>query len=306
MKKKFNTAFKIVGFICLVYFYLGCLAPLRLWVYLGKIMGRLLYMIDSKHRRIALSNLRFALGTEKTDRELHAIARRSFEEFGMIAHEWSRLKYTKKEELLRLIDVEGMENLLAARKKNPAVILFGAHFGNWEYTHLFYGSAIHRLNFIVRAVDNPMIEAERLRCNTAFGVNILYKQNGLRPAIKNLKNGEDLVIFVDQKVNMSEGIIVRFFDKTTATIPLVPALSLKYNAPIVPMFIVRCEDRIHHKIIFLPELELNRELQDQDQIIADGTQRQNDVIESMIRKYPQQWLWLHRKWSRHYPEIYKY
>jgi KDO2-lipid IV(A) lauroyltransferase len=306
MKKKSNTAFRIVGFICLAYFYLGYRVPLRLWVYLGKIMGRLLYLIDSKHRKISLSNLRFTLGPEKTESELRAIARRSFEEFGMIAHEWSRLKYTKKEDLLRLIDVEGIENLLAARKKNPAVILFGAHFGNWEYAHLFYGSTVHRLNFIVRAVDNPMLEVVRLAYNTAFGVNILYKQNGLRPAIKNLKKGEDLVIFVDQKVNMSEGIIVRFFDKTTATIPLVPALSLKYNAPIVPMFIVRSEDRIRHKIIFLPELELNRDLQDQDQIIADGTQRQNDVIESMIRKYPQQWLWLHRKWSRHYPEIYKY
>ena len=65
MKKKSNTAFQIVGVMCLAYFYLGYLAPLRLWVYLGKIMGRLLYMIDSKHRRIALSNLRFALGPER-------------------------------------------------------------------------------------------------------------------------------------------------------------------------------------------------------------------------------------------------
>ncbi len=305
MKKKSNTAFQIVGVICLVYFYLGYLAPLRLWVYLGKIMGRLLYMIDSKHRKISLANLRFALGPEKTDRELRSIARRSFEEFGMIGHEWSRLKYTGREELLSLVEVEGMENLLAARKKNLAVILFGAHFGNWEYAHLFYGTVIHRLNFIVRAVDNPVLEAVRLKYNTDFGVNILYKQNGLRPAIRNIKNGEDLIIFVDQKVNLSEGIMVRFFGKDTATIPLVPALSLKYGAPIVPMFIVRSEDRIRHRIIFLPELELNRDLHDQDRIIADGTQRQNDVIESMIRKYPQQWLWLHKKWSRHYPEIYR-
>jgi len=305
MKKKSDIAFRIVYLIGLVYFFLGHVAPLRLWVYLGKILGRLLYVVDSKHRRIALSNLRFALGDGKTDKELRIIARRSFEEFGMIAHEWTRLKYIKKEELLRLVDVEGMENLQAARKKNPAVIFFFAHFGNFEYMHLFYASTIHRLNFIVRAIDNPFLEPIRAAYNTAFGVNILYKQNGLRPAIKNLKNGEDLVIPVDQKVTMSEGIPVRFFDKTTATIPLVPALSLKYNAPIVPMFIVRCEDTIRHKIIILPELNLNHDLKDQDKIIEDGTQRQNDIIESMIRKYPQQWLWIHRKWSRHYPEIYK-
>jgi len=268
-------------------------------------MGRLLYVIDAKHRRISLSNLRFALGPETPERELRSIARRSFEEFGMIAHEWTRLIYIEKGELSRLIDVEGMENLLAARKKNRPIILLGAHFGNWEYAHLFYGSNIHRLNFIVRAIDNPFLEVLRVRYNIAFGVNILYKQNGLRPAIKNLKKGEDLVLFVDQKVTMSEGIMVRFFGKNTATIPLVPALSLKYNAPIVPMFIVRCKDPIRHKIIFLPELELELGLQDQERIIAEGTQRQNDIIESMIRKFPQQWLWLHRKWSRHYPEIYE-
>lgn len=305
MKKKSIIAFRIVYVIALVYFFIGHLSPLRLWIYLGKLLGRLLYLVDSRHRRIALSNLRFALGPDKSDRELRSIARKSFEEFGMIAHEWTRLKYIKKDKLLKLINVEGLENILAARKKNAAVILFGAHFGNWEYAHLFYASTVNRLNFIVRAIDNPFLEPIRVNYNTALGVNILYKQNGLRPAIRNLKNGEDLVIFVDQKVTLSEGIMVRFFDKDTATIPVVAALSLKYNAPIVPMFIVRCEDRTRHKIIFLPELKLNRDLPNQDQIIADGTQQQNDIIESMIRKHPQQWLWLHRKWSRHYPEIYK-
>jgi len=112
-------------------------------------------------------------------------------------------------------------------------------------------------------------------------------------------------LLLDQKTNMSEGIMVRFFVKLTAMIPLVPALSLKYDAPIVPIFIVRSEDPIRHRIIILPELKLNHDLKEQDKIIEDGTRRQNDIIESMIRKYPHQWLWIHRKWSRHYPEIYR-
>lgn len=306
MKKKSIIAFRIVHVMALVYFFIGRIFPLRLWVYLGKLLGRLLYIVDSKHRRIALSNLRFALGKERTDKELRSIARRSFEDLGMRAHEWTRLKYVKRERLLKFVEVEGMENLVEARKGNSALILLGAHFGNWEYAHLFYARTVNRLNFIVRAIDNPFLEPIRARYNRDFGVNILYKQNGLRPAIKNLKNGEDLVIFVDQKAILSEGIMVRFFDKETATIPIVSALSLKYNVSIVPMFIVRDEkDPLRHKIIFLPELKLNRDLPSQDQIIADGTQRQNDTIESMIRQYPQQWLWLHRKWSRHYPEIYR-
>jgi KDO2-lipid IV(A) lauroyltransferase len=265
--------------------------------------GLFLYWVDFPHRKIALANLRFALGNENALPELRTIVRKMFLEFGMISHEWIRLKYIKKEELLGLVEVEGLENLKAAKQKNRAVILLGAHFGNFEYAHLYYAGVINHLTFIVRAIDNPLLEAERLKCDASYGVRILYKQNGLRPAIKHLKEGEDLVIFADQKVSPTEGIPCQFFGKTTATIPLVPALSHKYGAPIIPMFIVRCKDLIHQKIIFLPELKLDPN--DGDQMIARATQRQNDIIEAMIRQYPQQWLWLHRKWSYHYPEIYK-
>ena len=303
MKKKPSIAFRIVYAFCLVYFFLGRLTPLRMWVFIGKMFGLFLYLIGSKYRMIALANLRFAFGSEKTEQELQVIARKMFMEFGMISHEWTRLKYIKKEKLPDLVEVEGLENLKAAKQNNRPVILLSAHFGNFEYTHLYYAITINRLDFIVRAIDNPLLEVERLKYNTAFGVRILYKQNGLRPAIKNLKAGDDLVIFADQKVNLSEGILCKFFGKATATIPLVPALSQKYGAPIVPMFIVRCKDPIHHKIIFLPELRLDPN--DGEQMIARATQRQNDIIEAMIRRYPQQWLWFHRKWSYHYPEIYK-
>jgi KDO2-lipid IV(A) lauroyltransferase len=303
MQKKPSIGFQIVYVVCRVYFFLGRLTPLRLWVFIGRMFGQFLYLIDYPHRKIALANLRFAFGTEKTEQELGVIIRNMFMEFGMISHEWCRLKYIKKEELPDLLEVEGIENLRAAKQKGRAVILLGAHFGNFEYANLFYASTISRVDFIVRAIDNPFLEAERLKCDAAFGVRILYKQNGLRPAIKNLKNGEDLIIFADQKVNLSEGILCKFFGKTTATIPLVPALAQKYGAPIVPMFIVRCKDPIHHKIICLPELKLDPN--DGEQMITRATQRQNDIIEAMIRRYPQQWLWFHRKWSYHYPEIYR-
>jgi Kdo2-lipid IVA lauroyltransferase/acyltransferase len=277
--------------------------PLRVWVFGGKVFGKFLYAIAGKQRNIALINLRLAFGETKTEKEIRTIARKCFEEFGMIAFEWLTLKNLKKEKLDGLIEVEGMENLLAARKKNPSVIFLGAHFGNWEYAHLYYAANINRLSFIVRAVDNPALETERVSYNTRFGVDILYKKNGLRPAIKNIKHGEDLVIFADQKVNLSEGFPCRFFGKEVATIPVAPALSEKYHAPVIPMFIVRGENSIRHKIIFLPELKLYSN--DGEEMIARATQRQNDIFEEIIRKYPHQWLWFHKRWSYHYPEIYK-
>jgi KDO2-lipid IV(A) lauroyltransferase len=295
---------RLIYTLSLLYILCGRIIPLRFWLFLGRAFGLLFYFLDRKHREIAFSNLRFAFGNTKTEREIQAIARKTFEEFGMISHEWIKLRKMQIEELAELILVEGAGYLRAAKEKSEAVILLGAHFGNWEYAHLFYASTINPLNFIVRAIENPFLESERVAYNTHFGVRILYKENGLRPAIRNLKKGEDLVIFADQKVNLQEGILCRFFGKTTSTLAIVPFLALKYHVPVVPMFIVRCKDRVHHRLIFLPELVI--ESSGKEEAILKATQQQNNVIEAIIRAYPQQWLWFHRKWSYHYPEIYKF
>jgi len=304
MKKEQKLLNAIITTIYITLRSLAGIIPLRPWVFMGRVLGKFLYTVAAEQRKISLINLHIAYGDLKTEAELKAIVRKVFEEFGMIALEWMTLKNLKKERLDKLIEVEGMEHLLAARKKNPSVIFLGAHFGNWEYAHLYYASNINRLSFIVRAIDTPYLERERISYNTRFGVEILYKQNGLRPAIKNLKNGIDLMLFSDHKVNLSEGLLCKFFGKDVATIPVAPALSEKYHAPVIPMFIVRrSDDPVRHKIIFLPELVLDPN--DGDEMIAKATQRQNYVFEEIIKKYPQQWLWLHKRWSLHYPEIYK-
>jgi KDO2-lipid IV(A) lauroyltransferase len=199
-----------------------------------------------------LRNLRFAFGKEKGEDEIVSLARKNFQQFGMIACEWARLKYITKGELQELVNIEGKEHLIAAKKKSPAVILLGAHFGNWEYAHLLYASTINRLNFIVRAIDIPFIEKERVAVNENFGVGILYQKNGLRPAIRNLKKGEDLVLFADRQAGSKEGITCQFFGKETSTLTLVPTLAKRFHIPIVPMFIIRSKDRVHHRIVFFP------------------------------------------------------
>jgi KDO2-lipid IV(A) lauroyltransferase len=249
-----------------------------------------------------LRNLKFAFGKEKRGEEIGSIARSNFQQFGMIAFEWARLKHMSKETLVNLIRVEGKEHLIAAKRKSRSVILLGAHFGNWEYAHLFYASSINPLNFIVRAIDNPFLEVDRVAYNQDFGVRILYQENGLRPAIRNIKKGEDLVIFADRKANSKEGIECRFFGKQTSTLTLVPTLAQRFHIPVVPMFIVRCSDMIHHRIIFLPELEIGNK--EKKESIRDATQGQSDIIESVIRTYPDHWIWLHRRWKKHYRYLY--
>ncbi len=298
-----NIGHHIVYLFILLFHSISMIIPLRIWLFFGKCFGYFIYLIDWHHRKIALINLRFAFGDEKDDKELRTIVRSNFILLGITGFEWIRLMGLTKVSLDKIknrIHVEGEEHLVTAKKKNPSVILLCAHFGNWEYAHLYYADTFNCLNFIVRAIDNPLLEKERVAYNERFGVKILYKENGLRPAIKNLKKGEDLVIFPDRKAKPHEGIPCRFFNKKTNTISIVYTLATKYNTPVVPMFIFRStEDITRHKIVFFPEM--NIEVMD----ITEATNHQNDIIEKAIRQYPAQWLWIHRKWKCYHEEIYR-
>ena len=270
---------------------------------IGRTLGRMACAADARHRNIARQNIGFALGDSYNDREIDRLVYQNFAQWGMITYEWMRLRCFDRYPRGRLpapVEISGEKHLRRAKAKSQAVLLLSAHFGNWEYGHLHYAATINPLNFIVRHIDHPYAEKYRVAYNQHHGVNILYKEKGLKPAIRRLKKGEDLVIFVDQRAKAREGIQCRFFGKETKTLPIVAALAKKYNYPIVPMFVVRQPDKTSHKIVFLPELPY-----DESDTVESIAQRQNDVIETMIRKHPDHWLWIHKKWKKEYPEIYK-
>jgi KDO2-lipid IV(A) lauroyltransferase len=277
--------------------------PLSMGLVGGRLMGAAACRLLNRHRNITAANLKFAFQNEKSPAELQRLVYQNFQQWGMIAFEWARLARMGGAQPGKFpfpVRVRGLGHLQAARRKNQAVVLLSAHFGNWEYGHYYYGRHIHTLNFIVRRIDNPYLESCRLASNHRYGVNILYKEVGLKAAIKNLRKGQDLVIFADQKANPREGVVGRFFGRNSTSIPLVASFAKKFELPIVPMFVVRRGNGASHELTFLPELEYSPG----DSVIAI-TQRQNDIIEKMIRRHPDHWLWMHRRWKTEYPEIYK-
>ncbi len=277
--------------------------PPAIGLAMGRMLGFLACAADAKHRNIARSNLKFAFGEEKSDREIDRLVYRNFMQWGMIAYEWGRMRFFHRRPPGRLpvpMSISGAAHLQAAKAKSPSVLLLGAHFGNMEYGHLHYAGNINPLNFIVRLFENPYLENLRVTVYRHHRLTILYKEKGLKTAIKRLKRGEDLVILSDQKANRKEGAACRFFGRQTMTMPLVAAMAKKYGYPIVPMFVVREKMSAAHKIVFLPELTY-----DGGDSLESIAQRQNDVIEAMIRKHPDHWLWMHRRWKTEYPEIYQ-
>lgn len=270
---------------------------------IGRRLGSLVFRINSRPRRIAQINIKFALQNAVTDTQAIEMVHRNFQQWGMIALEWTKLPGFNS--VLQApepvgFEVMGRSHWQKAKQESSALLLLGAHFGNWEYCHGYYASKLNRLNFIVRSINNRYIERKRLASNAGLGVNILYKDGGLKPAIKNLRKGQDLVIFADQNVNEAEGVKCRFFGHKTSTLTVLASLAKKYNLPVLPMFCVRKNNSGVHQITFQEPLAF-----DPDATIPEIAQMQNDVIERMVRDHPDHWLWMHRKWKHYHPEIYK-
>ena len=275
--------------------------PQRGLAALGTFFGTLGHFLDVRHRRTIIRNLAFAYGKSRDSTQIRRLALRNFQQFAITAHEWMCLKDPDFEQLEAQVTVKGLENLKMAKAHGRSVILVGAHFGNWEYGHIYYARKINRLNFIVRAVENPFLERERVRYNTKAGVNILYKHNGLRAAIRGLKKGEDLVIFVDRNTNLKEGIPCLFFGKRAPTLTIAVQLADRLNLPLVPMFTVRKRSGKGHELIFLPPIELEG---GQGHRLEQDVQKLCDTVETMVRDYPDHWIWFHKRWKHFYPELY--
>ena len=288
------------------HFTLSRCMPPATWLGVGRSLGSLLYLLAGKHRKIARANLRFAFGDTLPEETIDRIICDNVRQFGMIGQEFVKFMQPVGE-TARMVDaavtVEGEEHLRAARAKSRSVILLGAHFGNWEMGHLYYARHYNRLNFIVRRIDNPLVENVRYSYNTKLGVNIIYKENGLREAIQHLKNGEDLVIFADQNAGPKEGIAVNFFGHPTTSLYIAPSLAQKYRLPLVPMFTVREKNPYRHRLVFLPEIPISGDAPKEG--IETLTRRQNEALEQIIARYPDHWLWFHRRWKVDYPEIYR-
>lgn len=301
-----NNAFfaRIVQALAFLFCALAFITPHRIWLFFGATLGKIAHLFLKRHRQYALANIKFALGDEYSEQEQKRIVRDSFILLGMSVFDGLRcpgFTISGLEKNEKNISFEGWEHFETAKETGKGILLLNGHFGITELANLYYVKNTGRkLNFILRRFDNQHMQKVVTAHNKKFGINHLYKQNGLRPAMKNVMKGEDLIIFPDQSSNLKEGIRSTLFNKPSITLSLLPALALKLGCPILPMFIFRQENKISHKIVFFPPI-----IAKEGDTLEELTQRQNDAIEKAIRMQPEQWLWLHRRWKENKPEMYK-
>ena len=274
--------------------------PRRVVLLFGEAAGALVYRLDFRHRRIALDNLNRALGRSLSSGERRRTARRSMMNFFRSVFDILKTAPWPPGRVEELIDVQGIKNLETALARDRGVLLFTAHFGNWE---MVITPIARRVPFhvIVRALDNPLIDRELESVRARRGATVLNKFGAGRPVLRALGRKGAVGIVIDQNVLRREAVFVDFFGIPAATTPALAVFHLRTGAPIVPMFCVPAPgDR--YRLIFGPPVDLllsGDETADVLKITAACTK----MIEDAIRRDPGFWLWIHKRWqSRPYDE----
>lgn len=261
----------------------------------GELIGELLYRVMNRRRAIGYKNLDIAFGNQLSKQEKQRILRANFRNLGKSLVEMIHFPKMSKRYLQEKVNIVGQENYLAAMSKGKGMIYLTAHFGNWEISSHAQSAAGHPLNIVVRPLDNPYLDNIVTTLRTLYGNTLLARGKGLKRMISALKNKEAVGILMDQNTMRSKGIFVDFFGKPACTVPVIAILALRYEVPVIPGFIVRTGFDTH-TLYLGSEIDIQR-TGDAQKDIEINTAHFNTIIEDFVRRYPDQWFWIHNRWK---------
>ena len=270
------------------------LLPRPFCLAIGKAFGHLVYHIDRKHRQIALSNLNIAFGSRISIAKKKRIAKSSFRHFGGVFADIIKIQHVKQDKIRRSLSIEGTEHLENALLQGKGVLIFSAHFGNWEIATALV-SHIGKVNVVARPLDNMLLEKEILQIRKKLGASVISKQQAARPILRALMANEIVAILIDQNTVRDQAVFVDFFGKSAATTPSLAAFFLKTGAPIVPVFCHPTQGGGYHVMI---QESLGIDMTgEEEQDILKITQLCTKIIQNQIQENPKVWLWFHNRWK---------
>lgn len=266
-------------------------------LWMGRRLGNLIYLLDLEHRRIAIENLRIAFGQQKSEEERRAIAKKNFLNLGMMAVEFFRIPGMDLGTYREKVETEGVDEALKVLEEKKGALLLIGHFGNWELMAMM-SKIIHKTILVIAKPikNNRFLERWFIESRRGIGLEVIPPKNATLKVIHALSQNKLVGIMFDQRGKRSKGIWANFFGRKVPTTPGLAIMALKSGAPVLPVFMIRNGFRKHRLIVKKP-LELIH-TGDFSKDIEANTQLFNDTLESIVRAYPDQWLWIHRRWER--------
>ncbi|UWZ82723.1 lysophospholipid acyltransferase family protein [Occallatibacter riparius] len=274
---------------------------------ISRILVRILtftcYIALSRLRRVGQRNLDLALPKLPPNTK-KKILRHVYRNLGWQLVEFCRMPRYTPENTRNWIRTEGLDHYLAARARGKGVLILTGHLGAWELSSFYHSLMGYPMGMVIRRLDNRVLDeyVNGIRC--LHGNRVLHKDDFARGLLTAMRSGQTVGILMDTNMTPPQGEFVKFFGVTACTASGLARVALKTGAAVLPGFCLWEEKEQQYVLHFGPELDFTRTPKPESAHEADIlalTQQCNDVLESWIRRYPDQWLWIHRRWKTRAP-----
>ena len=258
-------------------------------------LSQLVYLLHFRLRQVGMRNLAMVF-PEKSVAELARILRGEFTSLGRQLAELCQFPRYTPQNVDQVVVYDGLENYERAYARGKGVLFLTAHFGGWELSAFAHSLHGHWLHIVMRPMDNVYLDRMIRRYRTMHGNQTVDKDDFVRGLLAAMKAGEVVGILMDTNMTPPQGIFVNFFGIPACTASGLARIALRTDAAVVPAFTIWDAALGKYRLRFDPALELIR-TGELEADIAANTQRFTKVIEDYVRQYPDQWLWVHRRWK---------
>jgi len=270
------------------------LLPRRAAIIAGKLIAIAAYHLHGKLRRVGYRNLELAM-PELDPADRRVIIRGAFLNLGRLLGEFSQFPKITPQNISKFVVYDGLENYIRASESGRGVLMLTGHVGAWELCAFAHGVYGHPLSFLVRPLDNPLLDRMVSRYRGLSGNRTIDKNRAVKPVLEILRRGQDVGLLIDANTLPDQGVFCDFFGTPACSTTGLAVFALRADAPVVPGFLVWDEQLKKHRLRFDPEVPLIR-TGDFKEEVKLNTARFTKVIEEYARRYPEQWLWIHKRW----------
>ncbi len=271
------------------------LMPRRLSRAFAISLAYVVYLLHFRLRQVGMRNLGMVF-PEKSEVERRRILRGEFTSLGRQLAELCQFPRYTKENIDDVVVYDGLENYEQAYARGKGVLFLTAHFGGWELSAFAHSLHGHWLHVVMRPMDNEFLDRMLQHYRTMHGNKVVPKDDFVRGLLAAMKSGETVGILMDTNMTPPQGVFVDFFGIPACTASGLARIALRTDAAVVPGFTIWDEALGKYRLRFDPAVELARTGDLEADIVAN-TQKFTKVIEDYVRKYPEQWLWVHRRWK---------
>ncbi len=262
---------------------------------IGITLGLAVYALHGRLRHVGLRNLTLAF-PDMPEAERSRLLRGEFVSLGRQLAEVCLFPRYTRENISRIIVYDGFENFERAYARRKGVLFLTGHIGAWELSAFAHSLNGHPLSIVMRSLDNPYIDRLIQGYRTMHGNRTVDKDDFVRGLLGAMRAGETVGILMDTNMTPPQGVFVDFFGIPACTASGLARIALKTDAAVVPGFTVWDAKQQKYILRFEPAIELIRTTDNESDIIAN-TAKFTKAIEEIIRQYPNQWLWVHRRWK---------